>query len=88
LDVRITASADNPDPDLREAARRIRPYNPESWFAEWQRVAEKNEQLAEGFEKDGRKVTANEFYLRAADFYRRAVTYLPESDTRTVPITS
>ena len=85
LDVRINASADNPDPDLREVARRIRPYNPESWYAEWQRVAGKNEQLAEGFEKDGRKVTANEFYLRAADFYRRAVTYLPESDTRTVP---
>lgn len=85
LDVRITASPDNPDTDVRDAARRIRPFNPESWFTEWQRVAEKNERLAEGFEKDGRKVTANEFYLRAAEFYRRAVVYLPESDARTVP---
>ena len=85
LDVRITASPDNPDTDVRDAARRIRPFNPESWFTEWQRVAEKNERLAEAFLKDGRKVTANEFYLRAADFYRRAVVYLPESDSRTVP---
>lgn len=85
LDVRITASPDNPDTDVRDAARRIRSFNPESWFTEWQRVAEKNERLAEAFLKDGRKVTANEFYLRAADFYRRAVVYLPESDSRTVP---
>ncbi|MBI4458811.1 MAG: alpha/beta hydrolase, partial [Acidobacteria bacterium] len=39
----------------------------------------------EGFEKEGLKVTANEYYLRAALFYQRAVTYLPESDSRMLP---
>lgn len=85
LEVRMTQSAEHPDPEIRDVARRLKPYNLESWYAEWKRVAETNEQLAQRFEGEGRKVSAHESYLRAADFYRNALTYLPESDSRTIP---
>ena len=49
LEVRMTISDEHPDPDVREVARRVKPYNLESWYAEWTRVAEKNRQLAAGF---------------------------------------
>jgi dipeptidyl aminopeptidase/acylaminoacyl peptidase len=85
LEIRMEASADHPDPDIRTVARRVRPYNLDSWYSEWTTAAQKNEELAESFEREDRKVTAHEFYLRAADFYRRAVVYLPESDRRMLP---
>ncbi len=85
LEVRMEISADIPDPDILDVARRVKLYNLESWHAEWTRVAEKNEKLAAGFEREGRKVTAHEFYRRAADFYRRAVVYMPDSDARMMP---
>jgi dipeptidyl aminopeptidase/acylaminoacyl peptidase len=85
LEIRMEVAANHPDPDIHEAARRIQRYNLESWYSEWTGVAKKNEELAEGFEHDDRKVTANEFYLRAADFYRRAVVYMPDTDPRMLP---
>ena len=85
LEIRMSQSAEHPDPDIRDVARRLKPYNLESWHGEWKRVAERNEQLAGRFESEGRKVSAHEFYLRAADFYRNAVLYLPEDDSRTIP---
>ncbi|MBI4464382.1 MAG: alpha/beta hydrolase, partial [Acidobacteria bacterium] len=85
VDPRLTVSSHSSDPDIVEVANRLSPFNPESWHVEWKRVAEKNEKLAEGFEKEGLKVTANEYYLRAALFYQRAVTYQPESDPRMLP---
>jgi dienelactone hydrolase len=85
LEVRMEISANHPDPDIRGVARRVKMFNLESWHAEWMGMAQKNEELASGFEKDNRKVTAHEFYLRAADFYRRAVVYVPEDDPRMLP---
>lgn len=85
LEVRMEISADLPDPDIVDVARRVKFYNLESWHTEWTRVAEKNEALAAGFEREERKVTAHEFYRRAADFYRRAVVYMPDSDPRMMP---
>lgn len=85
LEVRMEISAEHPDPDIRGVARRVKPYNLESWHAEWSAVAAKNEDLAEGFAGEGRKVTAHEFYLRAADFYRRALVYMADSDERMMP---
>src|ERR1700741_4290829 len=80
LEVRMEISANHPDPDIRGVARRVKMFNLEIWHAEWMGVAQKNEELASGFEKDNRKGTGHEFYLRAADFYRRAVVYMPEDD--------
>ncbi|MBI2228852.1 MAG: hypothetical protein HYU46_07095 [Deltaproteobacteria bacterium] len=85
LEVRMEISADHPDPDIRGVAQRVKLFNLESWHAEWTQVAQKNEELAAGFEREQRKLTAHEFYLRAADFYRRAVVYMPDSDPRMLP---
>jgi len=85
LEIRIEISADHPDPDIRSVARRVKFFNLESWHVEWIQVAEKNEKLAADFEREERKITAHEFYLRAADFYRRALVYLPETDPRMLP---
>ena len=85
LEIRMEVSADHPDPDIRGVARRVKFFNLESWHAEWTRVAEQNETLAATFEREERKVTAHEFYLRGANFYRRALVYLPETDSRMLP---
>ena len=85
LEVRMEVSADHADPDVRGVARRVKFFNLESWHKEWIEVAKKNQDLAASFEQDKRKQTAHEFYLRAADFYRRAVVYMPETDPRMLP---
>src|SRR3970040_277741 len=85
LEVRSEISANHPDPDIRGVARRVKFFNLESWHAEWTQVARKNEELAAGFEREQRKLTAHELYLRAADFYRRAVVYMPDTDLRMMP---
>src|ERR1700740_2875126 len=85
LEVRMEISANHPDPDIRGVARRVKMVNLASWHAEWMGGEQKNKELASRFEKDNRKVTAHEFYLRAADFYRRAVVYMPEDDPRMMP---
>jgi len=85
LELRMEISPDHPDPDVRGVARRVKFFNLESWHKEWTEVAKKNEELAAGFEQENCKQTAHEFYLRAADFYRRAVVYLAESDPRMLP---
>jgi len=85
LEIRMEISADHPDPDIRGVARRVKFFNLETWHVEWSQVAEKNEKLAANFERQERNVTAHEFYLPAADFYRRALVYLPETDPRMLP---
>jgi dienelactone hydrolase len=85
LEVRMEISAAHPDPDIRGVARRVKSYNLESWHKEWTEAATKNQEFAAGFERQDRKQTAHEFYLRAADFYRRAVVYMPDSDPRMLP---
>jgi len=68
VEIRLTASIYNSDPDQLEVAQRWKPYNLDSWIAEWTRVAERNEELAEKFCGQGLKVTTNEYYLRASNF--------------------
>src|ERR1044071_8965051 len=85
LEVRMEISPDHPDPDIRSVARRGKFFNLERWHKELAEAAKKNEDLAAGFAQENRKQTAHEFYLRAADFYRRAVVYMAESDPRMLP---
>src|SRR6267378_4251391 len=85
LEIRLVQSMYTSDADELEVAQRARPYDLESWFEEWTRVAEKNEKLADGYAAQGFKVTANEHYRRAQDFYGNAVWPLPESDKRMLP---
>jgi hypothetical protein len=46
LEIRMELSAHHPDPDISDVASRLKPYHPESWYEEWLRVAEKNEEMA------------------------------------------
>jgi dienelactone hydrolase len=85
LEIRLSASIYTSDPDQLEVAQRLKPFNLESWIAEWLRVAEGNEQLAEGFARQALKVTANEYYLRASNFYREACWPQPVTEPRMLP---
>src|SRR6266446_4340174 len=75
LEIRLTQTMYTSDPDALEVAQRMKPFDLDSWITEWTRVAEKNEQMAEKFVADGFKVTANEYYLRAAGFERVQINY-------------
>jgi dienelactone hydrolase len=85
IDPRLTMSPFVGDPDYIEVSQRLSPFNLDSLYSENKRMAEKNEQLAEEFLKEGHKVSANTFYLRAARFYQRAVGLMPEADERMLP---
>jgi dienelactone hydrolase len=82
LEIRLSATIYTSDPDQLEVAQRMKPFDLESWIAEWLRVAEKNEQLAEKFARQGLKVTANEYFLRASNFYREACWPQPVTEPR------
>jgi dienelactone hydrolase len=85
LEIRLTATTFTSDADQLEVAQRLKPYNLDSWIAEWTRVAEKNEELAGKFRSQGLKVTANEYYLRASNFYREACWPQPVTEPRMLP---
>ena len=85
MEIRLTASIYTNDPDQLEVAQRMKPFNLDSWIVEWMRVAEKNEELADKFAKQGLKVTANEYYLRASNFYREACWPQPVTEPRMLP---
>jgi len=86
LEIRLTASIYTSDPDQLEVAQRMKPYNLASWVEEWTRVAERNEKIADQHAAEGYKVTANEYYLRASNFYREACWPMPVSEPRMLPI--
>jgi dienelactone hydrolase len=85
LEIRLSATIYTSDPDQLEVAHRMKPFDLESWIAEWTRVAEKNEQLAEKFSGEGLKISANEYYLRASNFYREACWPQPQSEPHMLP---
>ena len=86
LEIRLSATTFTGDPDQLEVAQRMRPFDLESWITEWTRVAEKNEQMADKFAAQGYKNSANEFYLRASNFYREAAWPQPVSESRMLPM--
>ena len=85
LEIRLTASIYTSDPDQLEVAQRLRPYDLDSWVTEWTRVAERNEREADKLAAEGRKVSANDSYLRASGFYRDACWPQPVTDSRMLP---
>lgn len=85
LEIRLSTTIYTSDADQLEVAHRMRPFDLESWITEWTRVAEKNEKLADKFAAEGYKVTANEYYLRASNFYREACWPQPLSEPRMMP---
>jgi len=82
LEIRLTQTMFTGDADALEVAQRMKPFDLESWISEWTRVAERNEETAEKAASEGYKVTANEFYLRASNFYREACWPQPVDEPR------
>ncbi len=81
MEVRMMMERDV-DPDIEELNQKVKPFNLESWYGEHAHAAEKNEERAEKALQAGRKVSASEYHLRAAGFWRSAIIYLPEADER------
>src|SRR5215469_15083411 len=85
LEIRLSATIYTSDPDQLEVAQRLKPFNLDSWIVEWLRVAERNEEIADNFARQGLKATANEYYLRASTFYREACWPQPVTEPRMLP---
>ena len=85
-EIRMVQSIHTADPDELEVAIRMKPYDMESWITEWSRVAEANEELAVGYDKAGLKVTAQEYYRRAQEFYSNATLYAAEEHPKQLPL--
>ena len=85
-EIRMVQSVFTSDADELEVAFRMKPYDHESWMSEWARVAERNEELADGYAAAGLKVSANEFYRRAQEFYSNATLYAPEHHPKQLPL--
>lgn len=85
MEIRLNQSIYTSDPHELQVAQRIKPFNPESWYEEWRRVALINEEIAEGYADKDLKVSAAEFYLRASRFHRLSIVYQEDSDETMMP---
>ncbi len=68
--------------EVFQAASRMTPGDPESWFTEWRRIADRNRERAETSERAGHVLTARDAWLRATDYYRSAEFWLAADDPR------
>ena len=85
-EIRMVQSIYTSDQDELDVAVRLKPYDMESWISEWTRVAERNEEFAEGYAGAGLKVSAHEYYRRAQEFYGNATLYAAESHPKQLPL--
>ena len=85
MEIRLNQSIHTDDPHELEVARRMRPFDPLSWYTEWNRVAQINEELAVGYEEHGLNTSAHGFYMRASRFYRLSIVYQEDSDETMLP---
>lgn len=85
MEIRLNQSIYTDDPHELEVAQRLEPFNPLSWYNEWRRVADINEEIAEGYAEQGLKVSANQFYLRAFRFHRASIVYQEDTDRTMIP---
>jgi len=65
-----------------KAAAIIKDNDEEGWVREWANLAEKAAQEAERSMRSGQAIDARLAYLRASNYYRAAMIYLPPSDVR------
>jgi pimeloyl-ACP methyl ester carboxylesterase len=65
-----------------QAAARMLPGDKESWHAQWMVVAERNRRRGDEAEEAGHIQTAQNCWLRAANYYRHAEFWLLPSDPR------
>ncbi|MFH1889159.1 MAG: alpha/beta fold hydrolase [Candidatus Omnitrophota bacterium] len=77
--LRAISQSVNAGADIRECidtARRIKEGDDESWYREWFKTARRIEEAGDKFLTEGRKVSAQEAYLRASNYYRSAEFFL------------
>lgn len=55
----------------------VRQDQPEAWWEEWSRVAQRLEAIADVKEDEGRVLTAGHYYLRAGMYYFTAERFIP-----------
>src|ERR1041385_7633007 len=65
-----------------QAASRMIPGDKESWHKEWLVIAERNHRRGDAEELAGHIQTAQNCWLRAANYYRHAEFWLPAHDPR------
>jgi hypothetical protein len=65
-----------------QAASRMIPGDKESWHAEWMRVGDRNHRRGDEAERAGHIRTAQNCWLRAAEYYRQAEFWLGADDPR------
>jgi dienelactone hydrolase len=85
MEIRLNQSIYTSDPHELEVAQRLKPFNPQSWYEEWRRVALINEEIAEGYAEQDLKVSAHEFYMRASRFHRLSIVYQEDTDETMMP---
>ncbi len=82
---RVIGEAQNGGGDFGEitrAASRLKVGDPESWFKEWNSIAEHVENVGRSAESAGERETASDSYFRASNYYRMADFYLDRDDPR------
>jgi dienelactone hydrolase len=87
LEIRMYVESYTTDPDLSQIAPRLYPFNLDSYYKEFLRVAQNDEALAAQAEAQGNAALANQYYLRAANLYgdQNILAYLSEHDPRMLP---
>ncbi len=85
LEIRLNQSIYTSDPHELEVAQRMKPFNPLSWYNEWHRVAEINEEIAVEYEQAGLVASSRQYYARAMDFHRLAIVYQEDTDATMLP---
>ena len=68
--------------EVLATARRIREGDFESWYIEWSRIAERIEMIAGTSIQEGHRISAQQAFLRASNYYRTAEFFLPPDDPR------
>lgn len=77
--IRVLGAAHGGGSDLGECiqtALRIKDSDDVSWFLEWSRTANRINDLAKKFEKEGHVASARSAYFRACNYYRSAGFYM------------
>jgi dienelactone hydrolase len=85
MEVRMYAQPNSSDPNIREIAQNLYPFNLGSYYTLYVQAAEKNEALAAQAEAQGNAALANQYYLEAATLYSAPLSYLSQHDTRMLP---
>ncbi len=70
--------------EVLATARRIQEGDFESWYIEWSRIAERIEMIAGTSLQEGLRISAQQAFLRASNYFRTAEFFLAPDDPRRI----